>query len=210
MASSQTGDVVPMHRVPRVGRSGASVGRPERTRGGPALGPQRLDGSERPAFRAKEGPGLSSLLSAGGREEARLPCRRGEPRASRRPSRPCARPHLAPVGGSKPQANPPRTRGTDLDLLARALRSSLAQKAGKAERGGCSKLPVIRRRVRSAPVPLAAAGISSARAGRGSGGRVAGSRLRSALASGRRPTRRRRETLRAACRRPLGRGPRLP
>src|SRR4051812_13065637 len=41
--------------------------------------------------------------------------------------------------------------------------------------------------VRSAPVPLAAAGISSARAGRGPGGRGAGSRLRAAPAAGRRP-----------------------
>jgi hypothetical protein len=66
------------------------------------------------------------------------------------------------------------------------------------------------RRVRLAPLPLPAAGISSARAGRVSGGRVAGSRLRSLLGLRRRPTRRRRVTLRAARRRPRGPGPRLP
>src|SRR2546423_1229062 len=35
---------------------GALACRPERTRGGPALGPPRLDGSKRPAFRAEQGP----------------------------------------------------------------------------------------------------------------------------------------------------------
>jgi hypothetical protein len=50
----------------------------------------------------------------------------------------------------------------------------------------------------------------NARAGRVSGRRVAASRLRSVLPPRRRPTRRRRVTLRAARRRPRGRGPRLP
>jgi hypothetical protein len=148
--------------------------------------------------RAQEAGGGSSGLPSGGNQGRRVGRHvHARARTSRRSG--------APNRG----ANPPRTRGTDLDLLARIAEFTGAE-SGKAERGGCSKLPVIRRRVRSAPVPPAAAGISSARAGRGSGGRVAGSRLRSALASGRRPTRRRRETLRAACRRPLGRGPRLP
>ncbi len=93
------------------------------------------------AVSAKQGPGLSSLLSAGGREEALLPCRREKPGASRRPSRPCARPHLAPVGGFKPQVNPPRTRGTDLDLLARHRGVHWRRKRAKPNEAGGRSSP---------------------------------------------------------------------
>src|SRR5205085_7994977 len=91
-------------------------------------------------FRAKQGTGPSSLLSTGSREEARLPCGRGN--QVRRVGRHVrARPDLAPVGVSKPQANPPRTRGTVLDRVARVVGEFNGAENGQSRTRGVFEAP---------------------------------------------------------------------
>ena len=116
---------------------------------------------------------------------------------------------------ARPQALGKSPKGPQLSLLiSRSIGSrvfgSIARKWAKPHRGRVRGSLLSGHVITLASLPLSSVGISSARAGRVSGGLVAGSRLQSVPVPGCRPTRRRLVTLRTACRRPRGRGPRPP